>query len=195
MLCSDIRTLQFAPLLAEAGCEACDRIVPPWSLLRKNITAINLQTFTSRYGSRRFSTCDQGYHCGVFTSRSAFFSRPWCSCLFMNVFNNTQVSLYYSVCMRTSGEKVRMSDEAERAQSISYLHIRSLSGLCIRIMLLALMPIEETAETRVRTDYLNFYVSQCRQIKTQISFREEGIGIIFLWDFRSRCSSKLHKIS
>jgi len=31
--------------------------------------------------------------------------------------------------MRTSGEKVRISDEAERVQSDSYPHIRSLSGL------------------------------------------------------------------
>jgi len=31
--------------------------------------------------------------------------------------------------MRTSGEKVRMSDEAERVQSVSYSHLRSLSRL------------------------------------------------------------------
>jgi len=31
--------------------------------------------------------------------------------------------------MRTSGEKVRISDEAERVQSVSYSHIRSLSEL------------------------------------------------------------------
>ena len=31
--------------------------------------------------------------------------------------------------MRTSGEKVRISDEAERVQSVSHPHIRSLSGL------------------------------------------------------------------
>ena len=31
--------------------------------------------------------------------------------------------------MRTSGEKVRISDEAERVQSVSYSHIRSLSRL------------------------------------------------------------------
>ena len=31
--------------------------------------------------------------------------------------------------MRISGEKVRISDEAERVQSVSYSHIRSLSGL------------------------------------------------------------------
>jgi len=30
--------------------------------------------------------------------------------------------------MRTPGEKVRISDEAERVQSVSYSHIRSLSG-------------------------------------------------------------------
>ena len=35
----------------------------------------------------------------------------------------------YSVCMPTSGEKVRISDEAERVQSVSYSHIRSLPGL------------------------------------------------------------------
>jgi len=29
------------------------------------------------------------------------------------------MTLYYSVCMRTSGEKVRISDEAERVQSVS----------------------------------------------------------------------------
>jgi len=100
-----------------------------------------------------------------------FFSRPGCLRLVMNVFNNIQLSLYYGVYMCASGDKVRISDEAERVQSISYPHIRSLSELCIRIMLFSLMPIEETAETRVRTDYLNFYVSQCRQIKTQISCR------------------------
>jgi len=41
-------------------------------------------------------------------------------------------------CMRTSGEKVclRVSDEAERVQAVSYSHIRSLSELytvvCLR---------------------------------------------------------------
>ena len=38
--------------------------------------------------------------------------------------------------MRTSGEKVRISDEAERVQSVSYSYLRSLSGLytvvCLR---------------------------------------------------------------
>ena len=32
--------------------------------------------------------------------------------------------------MRTPGEKVRISDKAERVQSVSYSHIRSLSGQC-----------------------------------------------------------------
>jgi len=31
--------------------------------------------------------------------------------------------------MRTSGEKVRISDDAEHVQSASYFHIRLLSGL------------------------------------------------------------------
>jgi len=45
-----------------------------------------------------------------------------------NVFNNIKITLHYSVYMRTSGDKVRISDEAERVQSVSYSHIRSLSG-------------------------------------------------------------------
>ena len=53
-----------------------------------------------------------------------------------NVFNNIKITLYYSVCMRTSGEKARISDEAERVQSVSCPHIRSFSGLytvvCLR---------------------------------------------------------------
>jgi len=52
------------------------------------------------------------------------------------VFNNVKITLHYSVCMRASGEKVRVSDEAERVQSVSYSHIRSLSGpyavMCLR---------------------------------------------------------------
>jgi len=32
--------------------------------------------------------------------------------------------------MRTSDEKVRISDETERVQSVLYPHIRLLSGLC-----------------------------------------------------------------
>ena len=46
-----------------------------------------------------------------------------------NVFNKVKLTLYYSVHMRTSGEKVRISDEAERVQSVSYSHMRSLLGL------------------------------------------------------------------
>ena len=37
-----------------------------------------------------------------------------------NVFNNIKINLYCSVCMRTSGERVRISDEAERVQSVLY---------------------------------------------------------------------------
>jgi len=31
-----------------------------------------------------------------------------------------EITLYYSVCMRTLGEKVCISGEAERIQSVSY---------------------------------------------------------------------------
>ena len=48
------------------------------------------------------------------------------------MFNNIRITLYYSVCMSTSGEKVRISDEAERVQSVAYSHIMSTSRLyCI----------------------------------------------------------------
>jgi len=45
------------------------------------------------------------------------------------------------------------------------------------------MPIEEVGETRLRTDCLNFDVSQCIQINKKISFEEESIGIIFFVGF------------
>jgi len=35
-----------------------------------------------------------------------------------NVFNNIKITLHYSVYMRTSGEKVRISDDAEHVQSV-----------------------------------------------------------------------------
>jgi len=62
----------------------------------------------------------------------------WSDKLIMNfnVFNNIKITLHYSVYMCTSGEKVRISDKAERVQSVSYSHIRSFSGLyavvCLR---------------------------------------------------------------
>ena len=46
-----------------------------------------------------------------------------------NVFTNTKISLYYSVFMRTSGEKGRVLFEPEHVQSVSYSLTRSLSGL------------------------------------------------------------------
>jgi len=42
------------------------------------------------------------------------------------VFNNIKITLHYSVYMRTSGEKLRIPDEAERVQSVLYSQIRSL---------------------------------------------------------------------
>ena len=87
-----------------------------------------------------------------------------------------KITLYFSVCMRTSGEKICISDEAERVHSVSYHRIRSLSELYIiySTMLLSLMPIEETGETRVRNDCLNFDVSLCIQTKKQISVIERS---------------------
>jgi len=52
----------------------------------------------------------------------------------------------------------------------------------------------ETGETGIRTDCLNFDVPYAYELKNKFQL-EEGIGIIYLWDFRSRCSSRLHKIS
>jgi len=84
-----------------------------------------------------------------FSTHICFFSRPGCLCLIINndfksvffwsdkiisnfnVFGDIKITLYYSVCMRTSGEKMRISDEAEHVQSISYPHIRWLLGLYI----------------------------------------------------------------
>jgi len=43
-----------------------------------------------------------------------------------NVFNNRMITLYYSVYKCTSGEEARISDEAERVQSVLCPHIRSL---------------------------------------------------------------------
>jgi len=64
----------------------------------------------------------------------------------------------------------------------------------IYIMLLSLMPIEETGETRVRTACLNFYVSLCIQI-FKISIRGRRHCIIFFVGFKSVCSSWLHNIA
>jgi len=40
-------------------------------------------------------------------------------------------------------------------------------------MLSSLMPIEETGDTRVRTNCLNFDVSLCISIKNEFQFEEE----------------------
>ena len=76
------------------------------------------------------------------------------------MFSNIKITLHYSVYTCTSGEKVRISDEAERGQTVSYPHTRTLLG--IYTILLSLMPIEETGET---CDCLNFDVCLCIQIK------------------------------
>ena len=107
-----------------------------WSILHNNNTAIHLQMFTSSNGSRRFAACDQGSH-RFFSTQVCFFSRSLCLlgyyeksrdiCVFwsdklisnFNVFNNIKITLHYSVYMPTTGEKARISDGAERVQSVS----------------------------------------------------------------------------
>jgi len=53
-----------------------------------------------------------------------------------NVKNNIKITLHYCVHMRTSDEKVRISDEAERVQSFSNSDIGLLLGVytvvCLR---------------------------------------------------------------
>jgi len=168
------------------GCETCSRTVLPLVLLRKNDTAINLQTFTLNYGSRLFTHVTRASRpVGGFSTQFCFLvdlgvwvyekSRQvwvfWIDKFIsnFNVFSNIKITLYYSVCISTSGEKVRISVEAGRVQSVSYPHIRSLSGLYIYLILLSLMPTEGTGETSVRTDCSNFDVSQCIQIKKKFN--------------------------
>jgi len=67
------------------------------------------------------------------------------------------------------------SVEAERVQSISYPHIRSLLGL------LSVIPIEETGEARVGTNCLNCNDSLCIQVKNK--YQLEDIRIIFFVEF------------
>jgi len=58
------------------------------------------------------------------------------------------------------------------------------------------MSIEVTGETRVRIDCLNFDVSPCvalHKLKDKFQLGGEGISYIFLWDFLSRYSARLHK--
>jgi len=65
-----------------------------WSLLRNNNTAINLQMFTSSYGSRRFAACDQGSHWGSFSTQICFFNWPVCLCL---ITKNRVKSVFFEV--------------------------------------------------------------------------------------------------
>ena len=66
----------------------------------------------------------------------------------------------------------------------------------ICMILMSLMPIEETGETRVRTDCLNFDSSHCIQIEKQLSITGRSHwDYTFMGDFRSHCSSRLHKSS
>ena len=95
----------------------------------------------SSYGSRRFHTCDHRAPTDVFSTQICFLSRPGrlglivknrVKSVFFDVIKSSATSmcsiiyrlLYISVCMRTSSEKVRISDEAERVQSVSYPYIQ-----------------------------------------------------------------------
>ena len=50
------------------------------------------------------------------------------------MFNNIKITLYYSVGIPTSVEKACKPDEVERVRSVSYLHVRSLSGLLCNVI-------------------------------------------------------------
>jgi len=80
-------------------------------------------------------------------------------------------SQQYSVCMLTSSEKIRISDEAERVQSVSWPHI--ILCYCLE------WSIEETGEIRVRPECLNFDVSRCIQIKNKVQLEEQNIKMYF----------------
>jgi len=102
-----------------------------------------LQAFPSSYGSRRFVHVTRVliagfFHPDRFLVDLGVYVWLWLIVLNLyfwlaklinnfNVFNNIKITLYSSVCMRTSGEKVRISDKAERVQSFSYPQIRPFS--------------------------------------------------------------------
>jgi len=56
------------------------------------------------------------------------------------------------------------------------------------------MSIKETGETKDRFFKFRYFPMHSLQIK-KLQLEEEDTRIIFLWDFRSRYSSRLHKIS
>ena len=49
------------------------------------------------------------------------------------MFNNIKITLHYSVDMRTSGEKVCISNETEHVQLVSYYHIIGVANMSIAI--------------------------------------------------------------
>ena len=82
------------------------------------------------------------------------------------------------------------------SQGFGFISSRKIIVGVICLILMSLMPIEETVETRVRTDCLNFDSSQCIQIEKQLSITGRTYwDYTFMGDFRSHCSSRLHKIS
>jgi len=62
-------------------------------------------------------------------------------------------------------------------------------------MLLSLMPVEETGERGLALNVQMSMFPHAYKLKNKFQLEEKDIGIIFLWEFRYRCSSRLHKIS
>ena len=122
-----------------------------WSLLHNNNTESNFKCSLQVTVVGVLPHVNRASHWGFFQP-DLYFSRPVClglimtnrvKSVFFEVINSSATwyqykdTLHYSVyIMRTSGEKVRISDKAERIQSVSYSHIRSLSGsytvVCLR---------------------------------------------------------------
>ena len=191
---------QQLPLLQRKVANLTSGLFKCWSLLRNNNMSTNVNIIKrslqdSRYDSRHFSACDQGSHC-VFLPRSAFFSRPGCLGLSMK----NRVKSGFCEVINSSATSCDKSYKHNFILQCLHVHIRWESthigwrGTCsigfissykiiagVIYMLLALMPIEETVERRVRTDCLNFDVSLRIQIKkNKFQLQEESTGIIFL---------------
>ena len=101
------------------------------------------------------------------------------------MFNKIKITLYNSVYMGTSGEKVRITDRIKQNVFNRFHILCKIIVMVMYIMLLSLMPVEETGQTRVSS-----FKFRCFSIhkKKKFQLEEEGNGIIFLWGFRSRCS-------
>ena len=67
------KSLKVRALLQREILKVASGLLYSWSLWPNSNTAINLQVFSSSYGSRRFAACDQGSHLEFyFPPRSVF---------------------------------------------------------------------------------------------------------------------------